>query len=356
MAAHNGTRNSNGGRRSREGKGSRSPVVGAQVLHALASPSPHRDTRLSGGPEREAPEVQYLVLPDPTSPYLLARVRWPDIAQAISAGRPEWQDDMGLFDLPNEPTSAIVTPARAASIAAGWGANLTSDATASASGPALIRRMPANWSNLAPAEKRAWSLEGVVASPLAGQGRSRRRVPAPSGPWPGRWRSLLRRRRPPQQSHLEAPERIWESSSTAAVIFEREERGDPLFESLPAIVLSGADVHAAEDDSKLPAVFSRMGGGSSKGPVAVTDKAPRTNGRGPVPHDGSPLRDEDPVAESTICDDLADVGREGTSIPQSGFEGAGDVLWGDENGVDMDRDVASGNLIARRSSESRITS
>jgi hypothetical protein len=90
--------------------------------------------------------------------------------------------------------------------------------------------------------------------------------------------------------------------------------------------------------------------------VAVTDKAPRTNGRGPVPHDGSPLRDEDPVAESTICDDLADVGREGTSIPQSGFEGAGDVLWGDENGVDMDRDVASGNLIARRSSESRITS
>src|ERR1700722_10346246 len=44
---------------------------------------------------RDGTEVQYLVLGDRTDPYLLARVRWPDIAQAISAGCPDWQDDLG---------------------------------------------------------------------------------------------------------------------------------------------------------------------------------------------------------------------------------------------------------------------
>jgi hypothetical protein len=105
-------------------------------------------------------EVQYLVLPDSTNPYLLAMVRWPDVAQAISVGRPEWQGDQGLFDLPYDPSSVPVTPAQAASIAARWGARLPSgrqDPPLS-----LIRRMPANWSNLVPAEKRAWSLEYVA--------------------------------------------------------------------------------------------------------------------------------------------------------------------------------------------------
>lgn len=36
----------------------------------------------------EAAEVQYLVLPNSTNPFLLARVRWPDVAEAISAGIP----------------------------------------------------------------------------------------------------------------------------------------------------------------------------------------------------------------------------------------------------------------------------
>jgi len=119
----------------------------------------------------EVAEVQYLVLPDNGDPYLLARVRWPDVAQAISEGRPEWQGDPGLFDLPYDPGSATVTRAQAASIAARWGANLpleTEDPAIS-----LIRRMPANWSNLVPAEKRAWSLE-LVAGRHASASRTRR--------------------------------------------------------------------------------------------------------------------------------------------------------------------------------------
>jgi hypothetical protein len=133
------------------------------------------DWSMGGG--SAAAEVQYLVLPDGRNPYLLARVRWPDVAQAISAGRPDWQDDPGLFDLPYDPSSATVTLAQAASIAASWGANLHSDPADSAT--PLIRRMPANWSNLVPAEKRAWSLEFI-----AGRNASASHA--------GRFRSLLR--------------------------------------------------------------------------------------------------------------------------------------------------------------------
>ena len=104
-------------------------------------------------------DVQYLVLPDTTNPYLLARVRWPDVFQAISAGRPYWQDDPGLFDLPYDPSSTEVTLEQATAIAADWGARLPADEKARTSDPSLIRRMPADWSNLAPAELRAWSIE-----------------------------------------------------------------------------------------------------------------------------------------------------------------------------------------------------
>jgi hypothetical protein len=104
-------------------------------------------------------EVQYFVLADSTRPYLLAQVRWPDVFQAISAGRPYWQEDPGLFDLPYDPNSKKVTIEQADAIAADWGARLPSDETTHTFEPTLIRRMPADWSNLAPAEKRAWSLE-----------------------------------------------------------------------------------------------------------------------------------------------------------------------------------------------------
>lgn len=107
-------------------------------------------------------EVKYFVLADSTSPYLLARVRWPDVAQAITAGFREWQDDPGLFDLPYDPISATVTSVQAAAIAAAWGARLPTDDTVKSPLPPLIRRMPANWSDLSPAEIRAWSLDYVV--------------------------------------------------------------------------------------------------------------------------------------------------------------------------------------------------
>ena len=59
---------------------------------------------------------------------------------------------------------------KASSIAAGWGVQLTSDAGDPAS--TLIRRMPANWSNLVPAERHAWSLD-LVAGRRAAASRKR---------------------------------------------------------------------------------------------------------------------------------------------------------------------------------------
>ena len=106
-------------------------------------------------------EVQYLVLGGSLHPYLLARVRWPDVAQAMSEDCPGWLDDPGLFDLPYEPASERVTNARAAQIAAEWGAQLPLDSTPVLSEP-RFRRIPATWSDMVPVEKRSWSLEHVT--------------------------------------------------------------------------------------------------------------------------------------------------------------------------------------------------
>ena len=73
------------------------------------------------GEGSEVVEVQYLVLAERDAPYLLARVRWPDVAQAMSAGCPYWQYDPGLFDLPYDPSSTKVTLSQASAIAAGSG-------------------------------------------------------------------------------------------------------------------------------------------------------------------------------------------------------------------------------------------
>ncbi len=107
-------------------------------------------------------KMAYLVLGGATNPYLLARVRWPDVAQAITAGCRNWLDDIGLFDLPYEAVSSEVTYTQAAAIASDWGASLPSEETAIECARPLIRRMPAEWSGLTPAEERAWSLEFVT--------------------------------------------------------------------------------------------------------------------------------------------------------------------------------------------------
>lgn len=104
-------------------------------------------------------EVRYLILADRAAPYLLARVRWPDVAQAITASCPDWLDDPGLFDLPYDRSSVTVSFAQAASVAAGWGRQLRAEPATGV--PSLIRRMPANWSDLTPAERHAWGLEPV---------------------------------------------------------------------------------------------------------------------------------------------------------------------------------------------------
>ena len=144
-------------------------------------------------------EIQYLVLPDESNPWLLARVRWPDVFQAISAAEPKWRSDPGLFDLPYDPSSVAVTPDRAAAIAAEWGAEFPSADVGAVPGPSLIRRMPANWSELSPAARHAWSIE---------PDRTKSRFPARESR-SQRWRRRLEGATPaPANSHAQREESI----------------------------------------------------------------------------------------------------------------------------------------------------
>jgi hypothetical protein len=106
-------------------------------------------------------DIGYWALPDSSDPYLVARIRWPDVAEAISLGCPEWQHDVGLFDLPYDHHSRSLTEDEAAMWAARWGATLPQGALAEPP-LVLIRRMPATWSNPSPADRRAWALDGVA--------------------------------------------------------------------------------------------------------------------------------------------------------------------------------------------------
>ena len=114
---------------------------------------------MGGGPS----EVQYLVLPDRLNPFLLARVRWPDIAQAISPGRPGWRDDPGLFDLPYDRASVPVTAAEAEAIATSWGAPF--EAMQPGEARPLARRTPSGFSELPLAEQPIWPLEQAPPGP-----------------------------------------------------------------------------------------------------------------------------------------------------------------------------------------------
>ena len=119
--------------------------------------------------------MEYLVLGDSAQPYLLARVRWPDVAQAISEDCPGWLDDPGLFDLPYDPASQRISTRRAAEIAAEWGAQLP-PASSTGSSEQRIRRVPPSWSDMVPVERWSWSLELVMMVP---------RPAAPADwPWP----------------------------------------------------------------------------------------------------------------------------------------------------------------------------
>ena len=128
-------------------------------------------------------EIQHFVLPDLDNPYLLARVRWPDVFQAISSARPDWQDDPGLLDLPYSPSSTPVSVERAAAIAAEWGGHLPADDDTRVSRRALMRRMPADWSNLSRAERRAWAIEDAPPPANRALTRRERRLAAARRPW-----------------------------------------------------------------------------------------------------------------------------------------------------------------------------
>lgn len=134
---------------------------------------------------RRGSDVQYLVLGDPSDPFFLARVRWPDVFDAISPARPTWLPDVGLFDLPYDPASTAISRAEATRLAASWGATLPGpEEPSDATGLTMIRRMPANWSNLSPAEMRPWALDIVRAEQRRAQRprwfRRRRGVTAPA--------------------------------------------------------------------------------------------------------------------------------------------------------------------------------
>jgi PilZ domain len=139
--------------------------------HAAAAGPPGRRSRrrAEAAVTSGTGEVRYLVLADHAAPYLLARVRWPDVAQAITARCPDWLDDIGLLDLPYDPSAVTVSFTQAASVAAAWGRQLSADPAADA--PSFIRRMPANWSDMTPGERRAFGIE-----PAARQRVSARRL------------------------------------------------------------------------------------------------------------------------------------------------------------------------------------
>jgi PilZ domain-containing protein len=130
------------------------------------------------GPVTAGPdELTYLVLTDRAAPYLLARVRWPDVAQAITVGNPDWLDDPGLFDLPYEPSAVGVSFAQATSVAAGWGRQLSAEAADGV--PSFMRRMPANWSSLSPAERHAYGLDSIGRRRVSGRRLRRLRSSQP---------------------------------------------------------------------------------------------------------------------------------------------------------------------------------
>lgn len=87
---------------------------------------------------RDTREMSYLVLTDRAVPYLLARLRWPDVAQAMTVSNPHWLEDPGLFDLHYDSSAVNVSFSQAASVASGWGMELRPGAAAD--GPIVKRR------------------------------------------------------------------------------------------------------------------------------------------------------------------------------------------------------------------------
>ena len=68
--------------------------------------------------------VKYFTEASPDMPWLLARVRWPDIAQVVTKADPVWRDDKDALRYLWDSDGAITTPDEAARIAHAWGVTL----------------------------------------------------------------------------------------------------------------------------------------------------------------------------------------------------------------------------------------
>ena len=210
-----------------------------------------RDSSALGGGRAgpDAREIQFLVLAHGGQPYLLARVRWPDVAQAVTPGCLEWQEDVGLFDLPDDPGSTPVTLDRAVDIAVGWGAHLPSEPTVG-SGPLLIRRMPANWSDMPPAERRAWSLD---LAPARGRNRRRSAVAGQVSPaGPVRLVRLAASLADRGRSVGPKPGRPRKKVAVSPGELAYEDTWDRVFASIPAMITAPTADEESEDDVPAP--------------------------------------------------------------------------------------------------------
>ena len=68
--------------------------------------------------------ITYIVEPDAKNPWLLARVRFPDLCEAIGPKRPEWTHSLDFMDLVHGSDGEIVTEDEARKLAESWGATL----------------------------------------------------------------------------------------------------------------------------------------------------------------------------------------------------------------------------------------
>lgn len=71
-------------------------------------------------------EITYIVEPSFDNPVLLARLRFPDLSEAISKANTTWKHSPALMDLMHGSDGEVVTEAEARKIAASWGALLDS--------------------------------------------------------------------------------------------------------------------------------------------------------------------------------------------------------------------------------------
>lgn len=115
---------------------------------------------------RDTREMSYLVLTDRAVPYLLARLRWPDVAQAMTVSNPHWLEDPGLFDLHYDSSAVNVSFSQAASVAAGWGTEFVGSGRGSSRRVLRSRR----------AHKKAALVSGATGGPEAALVERRRDV------------------------------------------------------------------------------------------------------------------------------------------------------------------------------------